>query len=121
MTTTVSRLMLDYAEVRVEITNDYGLVDFVEQRYDAGIRLGEQVARAMIGFRIDPDFRQAVVRSPSYFERRTTPVTPHDLTVHIGINLRLPISGGLWFWPFAKKSLVRTNAKDWSGRMQTDG
>jgi DNA-binding transcriptional LysR family regulator len=94
--------MLDYPEVRIEINNDYGLVDIVEQRYDAGVRLGEQVAKDMIGVRIGPDFRQAVVGSPSYFERRTKPVTPHDLIAHIGINLRLPTSGGLWSWPFAK-------------------
>ncbi|MCU1724760.1 LysR family transcriptional regulator [Pseudomonas sp. 5P_5.1_Bac1] len=98
----VSRLLLDYPEVRVEINNDYGLVDIVEQRYDAGIRLGEQVAKDMIGMRIGPDFRQAVVGSPAYFERRPKPITPHDLTTHIGINLRLPTSGGLWSWPFAK-------------------
>lgn len=103
LTPVVSRLMLDYPEVRIEINNDYGLVDIVEQRYDAGIRLGEQVAKDMIGVRIGPDFRQAVVGSPSYFERRSKPVTPHDLTAHIGINLRLPTSGGLWPWPFAKE------------------
>lgn len=56
----------------------------------------------MIGVRIGPDFRQAVVGSPSYFERRANPITPHELTAHIGINLRLPTSGGLWSWPFAK-------------------
>ena len=52
--------------------------------------------------RIGPDFRQAVVGSPSYFERRPHPRTPHDLTDHACINLRLPTSGGLWSWPFAK-------------------
>jgi len=98
----VSKLMLDYPEIAVEINNDYGLIDIVEQRYDAGIRLGEQVAKDMIGVRIGPDFRQAVVGSPAYFKRRPKPVTPHDLTVHVGINLRLPTSGGLWSWPFEK-------------------
>jgi DNA-binding transcriptional LysR family regulator len=98
----VSKLMLNYPEIAVEINNDYGLIDIVEQRYDAGIRLGEQVAKDMIGVRIGPDFRQAVVGSPAYFERRPKPVTPHDLTVHVGINLRLPTSGGLWSWPFEK-------------------
>jgi len=98
----VSKLMLNYPEIAVEINNDYGLIDIVEQRYDAGIRLGEQVAKDMIGVRIGPDFRQAVVGSPAYFKRRPKPVTPHDLTVHVGINLRLPTSGGLWSWPFEK-------------------
>jgi DNA-binding transcriptional LysR family regulator len=98
----VSKLMLNYPEIAVEINNDYGLIDIVERRYDAGIRLGEQVAKDMIGVRIGPDFRQAVVGSPAYFERRPRPVTPHDLTAHVGINLRLPTSGGLWSWPFEK-------------------
>lgn len=98
----VSKLMLNYPEIAVEINNDYGLIDIVEQRYDVGIRLGEQVAKDMIGVRIGPDFRQAVVGSPAYFKRRPKPVTPHDLTLHVGINLRLPTSGGLWSWPFEK-------------------
>ncbi|PWE45735.1 LysR family transcriptional regulator [Pseudomonas prosekii] len=98
----VGQLMLDYPQVSVEINDNYGLVDIVEQRYDAGIRLGEQVAKDMIGVRIGPDFRQAVVGSAAYFARRPPPKTPHDLTAHIGINLRLPTSGGLWSWPFAK-------------------
>ncbi|KPZ14612.1 LysR family transcriptional regulator [Pseudomonas syringae group genomosp. 3] len=108
----VAQLMLQYPEISVEINDDYGLVDIVEQRYDAGIRLGEQVAKDMIGVRIGPDFRQAAVGSPSYFQRRPKPVTPHDLTAHIGINLRLPTSGGLWSWPFAKEGReVRVRAE----------
>lgn len=98
----VCKLMLAYPDISVEISNDYGLVDIVAQRYDAGIRLGEQVAKDMIGVRIGPDFRMAVVGAPSYFERRSKPLTPHDLTAHTGINLRLPTSGGLWSWPFAR-------------------
>jgi DNA-binding transcriptional LysR family regulator len=108
----VSKLMLNYPEIAVEINNDYGLIDIVEQRYDAGIRLGEQVAKDMIGVRIGPDFRQAVVGSPAYFERKPKPVTPHDLNVHVGINLRLPTSGGLWSWPFEKSGRdVRVRAE----------
>lgn len=98
-----SRLMLDYPEISVEINNDYGLVDIVAQRYDAGVRLGEQVAKDMISMRIGPDFRQAVVAAPTYFERRGKPLMPHDLAAHTCINLRLPTSGGMWTWPFAKK------------------
>ncbi|WP_246257950.1 LysR family transcriptional regulator [Pararobbsia alpina] len=98
----VCKLMLDYPDISVEISNDYQLVDIVAQRYDAGIRLGEQVAKDMIGVRVGPDFRMAVVGTPSYFKRRAKPLTPHDLTTHTGINLRLPTSGGLWSWPFAK-------------------
>jgi DNA-binding transcriptional LysR family regulator len=98
----LARLLPDYPDICVEVSNDYALTDIVAERYDAGVRLGEQVAKDMIAVRIGPDFRQAVVGSPSYFGRRPRPRTPHDLTDHACINLRLPTSGGLWSWPFAK-------------------
>jgi DNA-binding transcriptional LysR family regulator len=98
----VARLLRDYPDIRVEIINDYGLTDIVADRYDAGVRLGEQVAKDMIALRIGPDFQQVLVGAPSYFAQRSLPNTPHDLTVHACINLRLPTSGGLWSWPFAK-------------------
>ena len=98
----VARLLTDYPDIRVEIINDYGLVDIVAERFDAGVRLGEQVAKDMISLRIGPDFRQALVGAPSYFAQRARPDTPHDLTAHACINLRLPTSGGLWSWPFVK-------------------
>ena len=98
----MTRLVTDYPDIRVEIINDYGLTDIVAGRYDAGVRLGEQVAKDMIALRIGPDFRQVLVGAPSYFARRSRPNTPHDLTAHACINLRLPTSGGLWSWPFAK-------------------
>jgi DNA-binding transcriptional LysR family regulator len=98
----LARLLPDYPDIRVEITNDYGLTDIVTERYDAGVRLGEQVDKDMIGVRIGPDFRMALVGAPSYFTRQKRPRTPHDLTAHACINLRLPTTGGLWTWPFAK-------------------
>jgi len=99
----VARLLIDYPDIRIEIINDYGLTDIVAERYDAGVRLGEQVAKDMIALRIGPDYRQTLVGAPSYFDRRPKPVTPHDLTAHACINLRLPTSGGLWSWPFVKE------------------
>jgi len=98
----VARLLTDYPDIRVEIINDYGLTDIVAGRYDAGVRLGEQVAKDMIALRIGPDFQQVLVGAPSYFAQRSQPNTPHELTTHACINLRLPTSGGLWSWPFAK-------------------
>jgi DNA-binding transcriptional LysR family regulator len=98
----LARLLPDYPDISVEVINDYALRDIVADRYDAGVRLGEQVAKDMIAVRIGPDFRNAVVGAPSYFERRPRPRRPHDLTDHDCINLRLPTSGGLWTWPFAK-------------------
>lgn len=94
----LATLLPDYPDVRVEITIDHGLTDIVSERYDAGVRLGEQVAKDMVAVRIGPDMRMAVVGAPSYFTRRAQPKTPQDLIAHDCINLRLPTSGGLYAW-----------------------
>lgn len=99
----VERLLPAYPDVHVEIIVDYGLTDIVAERYDAGVRLGEQVARDMIAVRIGPDMRMAVVGAPAYFVQRPKPVTPQDLTAHRCINMRLPTYGGLFAWEFEKE------------------
>src|SRR5438093_1241472 len=95
-------LLRDYPDIKVEIIIDYGLTDIVGQRYDAGVRSGEQVAKGMIAVRIGPDMRMAVVGAPSYFAKRSPPKKPQDLTDHNCINLRLPTYGGLYAWEFEK-------------------
>ncbi|WP_112663022.1 LysR family transcriptional regulator [Microvirga flavescens] len=99
---TLEQLLPDYPDIKVEVVIDYGLTDIVAQRYDAGIRLGEQVEKDMIAVRIGPDLRMAVVGSPSYFEKRHRPKNPQDLVSHDCINLRLPTYGGLYAWEFEK-------------------
>ena len=94
--------MGEYPDIKVEIAIDYGLTDIVAQRYDAGVRSGEQVAKDMIAVRIGPDLRMAVVGAPSYFRRRSEPARPQDLIGHNCINLRLPTYGGLYPWEFEK-------------------
>src|SRR3981189_600300 len=91
-----------YPDIKVEITIDHALTDIVAQRYDAGVRSGEQVAKDMIAVRIGPDMRMAVVGAPSYFANRSLPKKPQDLTEHNCINLRLPIHGGLFAWELEK-------------------
>jgi DNA-binding transcriptional LysR family regulator len=91
-----------YPDIRVEISVDNGLTDIVAQRFDAGVRLGEQVSKGMIAVRIGPDMRMAVVGAPSYFAKRPPPKKPQDLTEHNCINLRLPTYGGLYAWEFEK-------------------
>jgi DNA-binding transcriptional LysR family regulator len=95
-------LLREYTDIKVEIIIDYGLADIVAQRFDAGVRSGEQVAKDMIAIRIGPDMRMAVVGAPSYFRRCPEPKTPHDLIGHNCINLRLPSHGGLYAWEFEK-------------------
>jgi len=95
-------ILKDYPDITVEIVIDYGLTDIVSQRFDAGVRSGEQVARDMIAVRIGPDMRMAVVGAPPYFDERAEPKTPQDLTGHNCINLRLPSHGGFYAWEFEK-------------------
>lgn len=98
----LKRFLPDYPDITVEIIVDYGLTDIVAEGYDAGVRMGEQVAKDMIAVRIGPDMRMAVVGSPSYFERHPLPRTPQDLTAHRCINMRLPTYGGLFPWGLEK-------------------
>jgi DNA-binding transcriptional LysR family regulator len=98
----LAKLLPQYPDINVEIIVDYGLTDIVAQRYDAGVRWGEQVAKDMIAVPIGPDMRMAVVGAPSYFATRSPPKKPQDLTNHNCINLRLPSHGGLYLWEFAK-------------------
>lgn len=91
-----------YPDIQVEIITDYGLTDIVAERYDAGVRSGEQVAKDMVATRIGPDMRMAVVGTPSYFRKRPEPKKPQDLIGHDCINLRLPTHGGLYAWEFEK-------------------
>jgi DNA-binding transcriptional LysR family regulator len=95
-------LLAEYPDINVEIISDYGLKDIVADRYDAGVRLGEQVDKDMISLRISADLRMAVVGAPSYFEGRAKPDTPQDLIVHNCIKLRLPTHGAFYAWEFQK-------------------
>ena len=92
----LTTLLRAYPDVKVEMIADYGLSDIVAERYDAGVRSGEQVAKDMIGVRIGPDLRMAVVGAPPYFKHRPEPKKPQDLIAHNCINLRLPEPAPVW-------------------------
>jgi DNA-binding transcriptional LysR family regulator len=98
----VHKLLPQYPDITVEIIVDNGLTDIVAERLDAGVRLGEQIAKDMVAVRIGPDLRMAVVGAPAYFDGRERPRTPQELTEHRCINLRLPTAGGLYAWEFEK-------------------
>lgn len=89
-------------DVHVEIIVDNGLTNIVADRFDAGVRLGEQIAKDMVAVRIGPDFRMVVVAAPSYLATREEPRTPKDLTSHNCINLRFPTHGGIYVWEFER-------------------
>lgn len=98
----LSKLLPLYPELNIEISINYELIDIVAERFDAGIRLGDQVAKDMIAVRISPDVRMAVVGAPSYFKNRVIPQTPQELTGQNCIRLRLPTHGGIYAWEFEK-------------------
>jgi len=110
----LAKFLLDYPDVHVEAVIDLGLTDIVAQRYDAGIRLGEQVEKDMIAVRIGPELRMAAVASPSYFVAHAKPKRPQDLVEHSCINIRLQTYGGLYAWEFEKNDRplnVRVNGQ----------
>lgn len=98
----VRDLMKSYPDVKVEISIDSRLTDIVSDRFDAGVRLGEQIAKDMIAIPIGPDLRMAVVGAPSYFAKQGRPKTPQHLTHHACINIRMQTKGGLYTWEFGK-------------------
>ena len=100
-------VLRDYPDIRVEIATDYTLTDIVAERFDAGVRFGEIVAKDMIAVPIGPDARMLAVGSPAYFAGRGRPLTPEALTEHACINLRLPTYGGLYAWEFEQQGRER--------------
>jgi DNA-binding transcriptional LysR family regulator len=102
LTPALARFLPQYPDIRVEVIVDYSLTDIAGERFDAGVRLGEQVAKDMIAVRIGPSLRMAVVGAPSYFATHPHPKKPQDLTEHNCINMRLPTHGGLFAWEFEK-------------------
>lgn len=95
-------LLRQYPELKIELVNDYGLSDIVADRYDIGVRLGDQVAKDMVAVRIAPDMTMTVVGSPSYLQSKPHARTPQDLTLHNCINLRLPTRESLLPWELRK-------------------
>jgi DNA-binding transcriptional LysR family regulator len=98
----LARLLPVYPDIQVEISVQSGFIDIVEERFDAGVRLGETIAQDMVAVRIGPDMRMAAVASPAYFSARKPPRTPQDLALHSCINLRFPTRGALYAWEFEK-------------------
>lgn len=98
----LTRLLLQYPDIHVELIAENRMTDIVADRYDAGVRLGDQVAKDMIAVRISGDLRWLVVGSPAYFKRYPQPSVPQDLTSHNCINMRMPTHGGFYIWDFAK-------------------
>jgi len=96
------RVLPDYPDIRIELSVDYGLSNIVEERYDIGVRYGDQVAKDMIAVRISPDIRMVMVASPAYLDGRKPPKTPQDLLDHDCVTLRLATAKGIYAWELKK-------------------
>ncbi|MDF9773711.1 LysR family transcriptional regulator [Pseudomonas baetica] len=101
-----------YPDIKLEFYVDYGFTNVVEERFDAGIRMGESISKDMIAVRIGPDWRLAVVGAPAYFERNPAPTTPHELTAHDCVNIRHRPSGAIYAWEFERDGLAFTVKAD---------
>lgn len=94
----LAKILPQYPDLRVEISSDYRMVDIAAERFDIGVRWGDQVAQDMVAVRLTPDVRMMIVGAPSYFTNRPIPASPQDLLKHNCITLRLASSGGLYAW-----------------------
>jgi len=96
------KLLDAYPEITVEISLDNGLRNIVEDRFDAGIRLGESLDKDMVAVRVGADWRLVAVAAPRYFASHPKPAVPEDLVAHNCMNHRQARSGGLYAWEFAR-------------------
>ncbi|WP_240221375.1 LysR family transcriptional regulator [Rheinheimera hassiensis] len=104
----LTTFLQDYPDIKLELYVDYGFTNVVEARFDAGIRLGEDISKDMIAVRIGPDWRLIVVGSPAYFARQAEPATPYELTEHSCINIRHRVAGAIYAWEFEKQGRAFT-------------
>lgn len=96
-------VLADYPDIHIELYSDNGMRNIVEERFDAGVRLGESLDKDMIAVRIGADWRLLAVGSPAYFGRHGVPETPQDLVGHICINTRQATWGGFYAWEFERE------------------
>lgn len=110
----VEKVIQQFPKISVEITSDYGLVDIVDGRFDAGLRRGGLVSKDMIALQISDPIQMLTVATKEYLQRYGHPKQPKDLVEHQCINLRLPTHGELYRWQFTKGNKtqsVNVNAK----------
>jgi DNA-binding transcriptional LysR family regulator len=94
----IAKILPQYPDLHVEISSDYRMVDIAAERYDVGVRHGDQVEKDMIAVRLTADVRMMIVGAPGYFGTRPLPTTPQELQKHNCITLRLASSGGIYAW-----------------------
>jgi DNA-binding transcriptional LysR family regulator len=102
----LARFLAEYPDIAIDISVDSAMVDIVAGRFDAGIRIGERVARDMIAVRITDNIKVMVVASPAYLARHAALRTPGDLANHNCIRVRFP-GGDFLPWAFAVEGRIQ--------------
>lgn len=98
-------LLKRYPDLNIEISTDYRLVDIVAERFDIGVRGGDQVEKDMVAVRISDDIRMVIAAAPDYLAAHGTPQTVEDLHAHNCISLRLT-SGARYAWELERNGRV---------------
>jgi DNA-binding transcriptional LysR family regulator len=98
----LSKFLLAYPAISLEIVTDSALTDIVRDRFDAGIRPGHRVEQDMIAVRVGEDARPTIIASPAYLRRHSGPKIPKDLAEHNCIRQRFA-SGAIPHWSFERK------------------
>jgi DNA-binding transcriptional LysR family regulator len=93
----LAAVLPQYPDIQVETSAEYRMVDVAAERYDIGVRWGDQVEKDMIAVRLTPDTKTMIVGAPGYFAHRPVPASAQDLMKHDCIRLRLA-GGGIYAW-----------------------
>jgi DNA-binding transcriptional LysR family regulator len=94
------RFLAKFPEIKVEMSVDDSNSDIVSGRFDAGVGIGERIAKDMIAVRLLDRFRVIAVGAPAYLERHPAPATPEDLHMHNCVRLRWDWNGAIQPWVF---------------------
>jgi DNA-binding transcriptional LysR family regulator len=89
-----------HPEITLDLFVDDAIVDIVAGRFDAGIRLGERLAKDMVAIKISNELELTAVASKEYLSRHGKPQQPQELHQHRCINIRMPTNGAPYRWEF---------------------
>jgi DNA-binding transcriptional LysR family regulator len=103
MIPTLSRFMLAYPEIELDMEFTDYLVDVIDGGFDVVVRSGHGVDSRLKARKLGT-YRLEVVGSPEYFERAGRPSTPEDLVAHACLHHKFPTSGKIQRWPFARSA-----------------
>lgn len=107
-----------HPRLSVDVSVDDRLVDIVEERFDAGVRLAESIDPDLAAVRLTAPFRFVVVGSPAYLAARGTPRSPEDLAAHDAVVFRSPTTGAPQRWDLERRG--RTRLVTVRGRVSCD-